>query len=379
MNRDEYELTKCIVRIPVAPELSNDVCDRFCNVFDSMTTCLVVVDHANRKNPPFFGSTIYMKAFDDPFYASYYQENIHHYEQAYIQMLAFPECKFVDGADSFPENLQDKYRELCSVIERTWGAGHQVGTYFGLSERHSCVIAQTFRRTTKIGDFLRDPRLNQYASLVSESFQVSAFFQALVERYKAVLRVVDRLLIGLAVVDRERRILVANVRWREIIDGTPSLRCVAGKVECGAGLRAAIERAFAPYTQGPASVGPAVVQLSDGVAPDRYAALVRPLHVPKDEFDRSVDAVTIVVVDTQDSRIPSLDLSTKVLGLTPAEVDTLSHILGGLTYQDVSDARGVSLETTKDHVASILGKANCRRLPQLLLKITRLDTPLAPD
>lgn len=375
MNEIELRLVRSILNSPVASDLRTDVCDNLCELFGLTSSCFVVIDKDDPRNRQIIGCKSFHKAMANPEYYALCEGSRDLYSTAYRAIAERDECEFSGSLDIFPKSRHAEYVELCDRVESITGAAQEAGAHFGLTERFNGLIALHLPRATDMATFLSDARLNQFAGLIADAYQVSAVFEALRNRYRAVLSVLDRLLLGVALVDQKRRTLVSNERWHEITNKIPSIRNRAGVLECDGALRSTIANAFNAYRGNPRLARNTIVEVSDGINADRYAALIHPLHVTREEFDHDANTVAILMIDTQDNRLPSVDLSTQVLALTPAERETLRHLVDGLTYRDVSDMRSVSLDTTKAHVKSIFDKAGCRRLPELMLKIARLDTP----
>ena len=195
------------------------------------------------------------------------------------------------------------------------------------------------------------------------------------DRYTRILSVLDCLLMGVIIVDENSRVVVRNEKAAAILDQVSSPSIVNGKLR----LNWKHQKIFSDQILNEDTEFTGITGYSFGFGrdndPERYACFAQPLFIRRDELDHDLKGAVLVLLDTKISEIKNIEFSAGLLGLTPAETDTLNCLVQGDTYSIVSEKRNVSLDTTKSHVSSILQKAACERINQLLLRVAKLDTP----
>ncbi|MBA3471565.1 MAG: response regulator transcription factor [Herpetosiphonaceae bacterium] len=78
---------------------------------------------------------------------------------------------------------------------------------------------------------------------------------------------------------------------------------------------------------------------------------------------------------------PDLDISV-FSPLSDREIEVLEHIAGGSANKDIADSLGISTQTVKNHISSILRKLSLNDRTQAVLYALRrgwIDTPIAPE
>jgi len=379
MDIRDLNLVRAILQVPTSLTHVNHVCDLIADRFEvRLTTCLSLrADRSGVAIP--FCNAVQRAVVSDPAYVADLAGISEELSRIVTHAFRQPDALFHDPLAHLPPDLCAVLHRNGLLIEKWFGVYHQVGASFGANEKFPSVLGITLERDRDRASFLSQPGLNQVARLLADAYQLHAYFADLQERYRQVLGVLDMLRIGIVLVDRSRNVLAANVRAHEILEHIPRIRIRHGCLE----IPAAIEKGLRARFNEPEIVGPeaepACFVTGDDHRSDRFAILLRSVHLTKATFDDQLDTVTLVLVDTADTRISSLSVTAKALALTPSETATLRCLLDGMTYREVADARSVSPETTKSHVASILAKSGCRRVPELVLKVARLDTPLEPE
>jgi len=93
---------------------------------------------------------------------------------------------------------------------------------------------------------------------------------------------------------------------------------------------------------------------------------------------RLVPQATAAVFITAADGAPIIDVDAVVasFSLTPAEARTLQHLVGGATVAETADALGISVNTTKTHLARIFSKTGASRQADLIALVHRLMPPI---
>jgi DNA-binding CsgD family transcriptional regulator len=153
-------------------------------------------------------------------------------------------------------------------------------------------------------------------------------------------------------VSADMRVLRANLAGDELLRSGVLLQSRDGRVR--AGVRATPELDWA------------VRMASSASAPSAEIVLLHPPHtqpVPVAVVPVSVGgrALAMLLFD-QPAQAPSVaSFLAQRFGLTPSEADIAERIAAGENTRQISDARGVALNTVKVQLKSVLAKMDCRR------------------
>lgn len=268
--------------------------------------------------------------------------------------------------------LEERVSEDC---EGTVGHYHRIGGAFGIHSQRLGFLGLGLTRDADPKAFLADPTRGLWLQHFEQADVHAAAFASLRTRFGAVLAVLDKLLLGIVIIDAAGNALVVNETARSIFDAQGVLAIQDGRIlgppEFSAALKPMLSHRQALKA---ASIG-MIRSFGPADDPERYVCLADPLQVPADEFDQPVAGAVLVLIDTRASRISNIELSATLLDLTQAEAECLDLLIAGDTYNVISEKRNVSRETTKSHVSSILRKAGVQRVPQLILKVAKIDPP----
>jgi DNA-binding CsgD family transcriptional regulator/PAS domain-containing protein len=93
---------------------------------------------------------------------------------------------------------------------------------------------------------------------------------------------------------------------------------------------------------------------------------------------RLMPQATAAVFITKAEEPPMVDVDAVAasFSLTPAESRTLQHLVGGATVMETADALGISVNTTKTHLARIFSKTGTSRQADLIGLVHRLLPPI---
>ena len=98
------------------------------------------------------------------------------------------------------------------------------------------------------------------------------------------------------------------------------------------------------------------------------------LHAVVVNGTAETDAHTVLIlVDLDDSPLPSPAVLQTMFGLTLAEAHLALQIARGETPADIAEARGVALATVRSQLASVLAKTKTRRQAELVALLARVS------
>jgi pimeloyl-ACP methyl ester carboxylesterase/DNA-binding CsgD family transcriptional regulator len=174
----------------------------------------------------------------------------------------------------------------------------------------------------------------------------------------------NRLPMGMAMIDREGGIVNINRAMLAVVSGKGLLRIEAGRLSSMPShcLRDAIDRVF---TNG---IGEYSMRIEDGVRGKSISLLIA----------RAKGAASATVLAaSQTSQALSEKGLGEFFGLTAAESRITQQLALGLTVEEAAQQLGVKLSTARTHVQRVFGKVGVSRQPDLLRAI--FSSPLWLD
>lgn len=227
-------------------------------------------------------------------------------------------------------------------------------------------------------------QLSLMAPYIARALNSGRMLTALRRRYAMVLEVLDRLAIGTAIVTGEREIVLKNTAFDRLLSDGDALRATGD-----GNLRAVdpdAEGAFAHQI-----LRAADCSLKNSLHSGVTTSLARGLE--KDPLSLDISPVRFGAFDGPVSRgyaiifaiAPEWKLATNgqslagSFGLSKAEAESLTHYLKGFTYENIADMRGVSRETVKSQIKSVLNKTNARNRTELARLVVAAHVPLLDD
>lgn len=203
------------------------------------------------------------------------------------------------------------------------------------------------------------------------------------ERYGLVLSVLDRLLVGLVIVDANGRVAVANTAAREACAASSAVQITReGRLRAtdpaqDAGLQQ-LAMACRSTSAARGVHGGGTVRLTRG---DRAVlAEVMPLHGNRLTDCEPIRGAAVFLVDPAVARVVSLQGIARLFALSNAETQVADALVNGLEARDIADQRGTSLETVRTQLKSVLSKTGAHSQLDLLRLAAKLTPPVArPD
>mgnify|MGYP004492463971 FL=1 len=126
----------------------------------------------------------------------------------------------------------------------------------------------------------------------------------------------------------------------------------------------------------------AVMQGVDGYVikdsgPKEYIPRIKNLYneIRQHEND-SINVISVIkekVNDMYDSRAELMYIISKLIKLSPAEIEILRDIYNGMKYREIAEKRFVEEGTVKSSTSRILKKCNEKRMKELIEKLKKLS------
>lgn len=226
--------------------------------------------------------------------------------------------------------------------------------------------------------------LDRIAPHLARSFAMLRHVARLGETNGAAMQVIDALPNALFLLDRRGRIAACNAAAEAIMaDGGPCFVDAAQRLRlrsphCDTALDAALDAALAAANRGrPADLPPAFALPSPSGA-GFYAETI-PLMAPDEphaflmEFAASGRPIlALSIADARQPLIPSAEVLTRLFALTPAESRLAQALAGGATLSEYAAAAGLSRNTARVQLQSVMHKTETRRQAELVSLLARL-------
>ena len=216
---------------------------------------------------------------------------------------------------------------------------------------------------------------------LAKSVQIGRMFAQLQRRYKAILSVLDRINIGLAIALPNGELITANTATERIFledDGITigsNRRLVTPDPDVRPHIESAIQRA-SDTARGTDDKAEETILIPRKSQSAPYVIDVSPLRDSKNELDTDLTGALLILIDPE--YVPDLPLErfVQLYGLTSAESDVTQLLLQGLGAADIADTRNTTQNTAKNQIASVYAKAGVKNRSALVRLILRVLPPI---
>lgn len=214
---------------------------------------------------------------------------------------------------------------------------------------------------------------------LARSAELHRTLTSLEQRYGAVLSVLDRLLVGLIILDRNGKLAVANSAAREACERRGALRITReGRLIANSACQdEVLQSLLVDVTQTATGQGRGDGgQLTLTREGQSLIAEVVPLRddgLP-DRFD--LQGAAVFLIDPSLSHVVNIEGIARIFELTSAETAVADSIVNGHSVADVADQRGSSVETVRKQLKAIFRKTGAGSQLELLRLATKSTPPL---
>ena len=214
---------------------------------------------------------------------------------------------------------------------------------------------------------------------LSKASELHRLVNGLERRFGAVLSVLDKLLIGMVILDAQSRIVVANQAARAIAEGSGSFYFRGGSIKLFDEGDDQKFRELVNQVSQTAKTGantPGECMRVDKRDPTQ-SILFEIMPIRDDGFSDSdkVKGCTVFIMDPKQSQSVSAKGLAKIFALTQSEMEITQALVNGQCLDDISQTRNTKIDTVRGQVKSILGKTNTHSQLGLLRLAVKLDPP----
>ena len=201
---------------------------------------------------------------------------------------------------------------------------------------------------------------------------------------QGLLAAMDRLTIGVCIMDDGGRIVATNDEFRRQVEAWPLLGMdAAGRLQLGTASAARLfQSMFEDVTQhGRFGARPRkeAIPLGEDPADGALCLELAPLHAVPEMGTRPLGGVILYSLDT--SRAVEIDLESvgRAFGLTATEQELAKLISEGLTNAQIAERRTRALDTVRTQVKSVLAKTGSANRTQLVRLLSGFDARWVRD
>jgi len=301
-----------------------------------------------------------------------------HYADNLVPGTVFREFEFIPDREIFDKN------------KLVWQRLTDHGTYYCLAakvKQHRLSNDFIFvNRLKSRGPYTDEEKqaLQDVLPHLSRATELHRKFTFLNDRFGAVLGVLDKLLVGLVILDDKGRIVVANESARRTCDNTRSLKLTAdGTLQATDEITNRLLQQFITLT-GATAVGDGKAeggQISIARRNGRLPLILEAMPIRDDGLpdSDSVRGSAVFIIDPDRSEILSVDGLSKMFGLTLAEQRVAASIVNGLTVDQVADNRGTTSGTVRSQIKTIFSKTGTNSQSALVRLAANATPPIEPD
>lgn len=208
-------------------------------------------------------------------------------------------------------------------------------------------------------------------------------FQLLRARFQAVLAALDRLHMGVMILNSRGQVIISNREAARIVSLRDGLSIdhlgrpmVAAPVPDG-GLDTLIAEVVAT-AQGLASSAEKQVVIPRPSMSDPFIAEISPLTGSGGELPQVFRGALLLIVDPMRSDLVSPAGMEALYGLTPAEAAVLGLVIDGRSTQEIADARDTSPDTVRAQIKAVFAKTRTQTRAALVRLALTVNLPVDP-
>ncbi len=224
-------------------------------------------------------------------------------------------------------------------------------------------------------------RLELLVPHVAHAIERQRPFKLLQQRFNAVLSMLNRLGMGVLILDGACDIVVANDAAERMLAAADGLRRTKdGRLTTTDGATVAhlpeMQRSAARAARLEQHQRTGALQVPRRSRQEHYMLEIAPFRDDGGEMGSPFVGVLVVIVDPDHRELVAVDGLVRSYGLTPTESQVCGMIARGLTLREIADTRSVSIETVKSQSRAIYTKTHSRNRRELVQRAHSITPPL---
>lgn len=217
------------------------------------------------------------------------------------------------------------------------------------------------------------PVLN-YVPHLAQAINLGRIYDAIRQRYKAVLSMLDRVNIGMVLMGNAGSIVVANLCAQEIIDRSSRLditkrgylQVTDSKIDLYFQSRIRLLQESRDQSE------KSIIRLGDDNDDSDLVLELSPLLDSDSDVSNGFLGVMAIIIDPNRPYLALYESISSVFSLTKAESDVAQLIANGNSYKEIAERRGVGRETVKTQAGNLMRKMNVSSRAGVVRKLMNL-------
>ena len=215
---------------------------------------------------------------------------------------------------------------------------------------------------------------------LGKALEINRFCNQLRQKYQAVLGVLDHMNVGLCVAMESGELLTYNAKARQIFNDQNGLKLDRyGHIEATDHQKTIqLKNTINACCKTASSKNMAIeysLQINKRTDMEPYFVEISPLRDGAGEIADGFFGAMVLIIDPNKPPLISLEPLKTLFKLTGAELNVAGLLLKGNTLMNVSEIRGVAIDTVKTQAKAVYAKTGVLNRAQLVRKIV---SPLRP-
>lgn len=311
----------------------------------------------------------------------------YHREYAHMEAAAWQEIArqkvgelYYDDAAGMTASQLDALPHYVHTLQRL-NIRRRVGFRLTDNAGWSDGIALAYDASVQTVPAYVQPAVHSLVPHLGQAVDLGRTFLLLRQRYKAVISVLDRLHVGIAIVLPNGEVIITNNEASRMLDQRDTIRLRHDrKIDLiDPDLTAKVYemlRRSARMANGMDDVltAPMRIEKKDGQKP--LLLSMTPLRDVTAEIESDLTGVILLMIDMETP--PDLDVQSfaRLYGLTKAETDVCALMIEGWSTTIIAEKRSTSPHTVHNQVRAVLSKTRCQSRAQLLRLVIQTLPPI---
>ena len=298
--------------------------------------------------------------------------------QVHKRMRQYPAGSIWNDTEIWPDGMEKESRFHYDWLLRWFGVGSKLIVRLNDHPR----IRDSFVLHFLEGQTITEHAVNAFRMQIphlAKSSEMCALYNALHQRYAAVLAVLDKVDVGLCVLDGTGRVIVNNQEAMRMFDAGHGLSIDRqNHLQCKDSIshKKLVDAINSAQIHANKTSAENLLSVRRTPSSDPLLIEVSPLHDTLDELSYGLNGVLVQLIDTGSRSYCSVDSFAEAYKLTEAEKSITVLLLEGLTNREISEERDTSIETVKSQVATIMQKTNANSRVELVRSALKAQPPI---
>ncbi|MBE1282776.1 MAG: hypothetical protein GJ676_05645 [Rhodobacteraceae bacterium] len=300
--------------------------------------------------------------------------------QAILATHDFPVETPIFDSDVFDMRTFEDRPEI-RFLRQVAGVGNRF--WFNLSLDPAFLSGLVFNYPVQMREIPRHDLIHtrQLSSHFAKALDIARWGHALRTKYNAVLGVLNKIEMGVVVMDKSHRPILVNTYAQNVfsdragiwIDGQNQLRTRSDDLT--AEMRDAIAR-VASTAVGEDDSTAIEFPVSRGSERPPLLVICSPLRDANMELEKHLTGCLLTVIDAEQSPPARVDAFAACYGLTPTEKKIVPLLVEGLSAPQIGEEMNVARSTTETHIKSIMAKTGSKSRVSLVWKMVQFSPPV---